>query len=230
MTFHGFQKMTLLDFPGKVACTLFAGGCNFRCPFCHNAGLVLEPGKWEAYEGDEILSFLKKRQGLLDGVCITGGEPLLHPELPDFMAAVKELGFLVKLDTNGSFPDRLKGIVSEGLADYVAMDIKNSRAKYPLTVGLSDYDIRPVEESVAFLLSGAVDFEFRTTVVRELHTVEDIQDIGAWIAGAPRYFLQNFVDSGALIGQGMHAHSPEILEKMQKSLVPYGVHAQLRGL
>ena len=230
MTFHGFQKMTLLDVPGKVACTLFTGGCNFRCPFCHNAGLVLEPGKWEAYEGDEVLAFLKKRQGLLDGVCITGGEPLMHPDLPDFIREVKKLGFLVKLDTNGSFPSRLKELVAEGLLDYVAMDIKNSRDKYPLTVGVPDYDVVPVEESVKFLLSGKVDFEFRTTVVQEFHTVEDIQDIGAWILGTPRYFLQNFVDSGALIGEGMTPISPEILDKMKKSLVEYGVPTELRGL
>ena len=230
MTFHGFQKMTLLDFPGKVACTLFTGGCNFRCPFCHNAGLVLTPQAWESYEAEDILAFLKKRQGLLDGVCITGGEPLLNHDLPEFMKNVKELGFLIKLDTNGSYPDRLQDIVAAGLADYVAMDIKNCRKKYPVTVGLPSYDIRPIEESVAFLLSGAVDFEFRTTVVREFHAVEDIQAIGEWIAGTPRYFLQNFVDSGALIGEGMHAVSPEILEEMQKSLVPYGIHADVRGL
>jgi pyruvate formate lyase activating enzyme len=148
----------------------------------------------------------------------------------DFMKKVKELGFLIKLDTNGSYPDRLQDIVSTGLVDYVAMDIKNCREKYPVTVGLPSYDIRPIEESVAFLLSGAVDFEFRTTVVREFHTVEDVQAIGEWIAGVPRYFLQNFVDSGALIGEGMHSVSPEILQEMQKSLVPYGIRAEIRGL
>lgn len=230
MTFHGFQKMTLLDFPGKVACTLFTGGCNFRCPFCHNAGLVLNPGLGESYTVEEILAFLKKRQGLLDGVCITGGEPLLNPDLADFMREVRELGFLIKLDTNGSFPDRLQDMVAEGLVDYVAMDIKNCPAKYSETVGISDYDVTPIRESVSFLLSGAVDFEFRTTVVREFHTVEDIQDIGAWIAGAPRYFLQNFVDSGALIGQNLHSVGPDVLVQMQKSLVKYGIPVELRGL
>ena len=151
-------------------------------------------------------------------------------DLPEFMKNVKELGFLIKLDTNGSYPDRLQDIVAAGLVDYVAMDIKNCREKYPVTVGLPSYDIRPIEESVVFLLSGAVDFEFRTTVVREFHSVKDIQALGRWIAGAPRYFLQNFVDSGALIGEGMHAVPPEILEEMQKSLVPYGIHASIRGL
>ena len=169
MTFYGFQKMTLLDFPGKVACTLFTGGCNFRGPFCHNAGLVLTPGAGEYYPEDEVLAFLKKRQGLLDGLCVTGGEPLLNPDVADFMQKVKELGFLIKLDTNGSFPDRLQDMVSRGLVDYVAMDIKNSRKRYPETVGIADYDdFLSIFDSKAERIT---EYEIRNTLTSKLREI-----------------------------------------------------------
>ncbi len=209
MQICGFQKMTMLDFPGKVACTVFTGGCNFRCPFCHNAMLVTDIDQGIAFSEDEIFAYLYKRKGRIDGVCVTGGEPLLQKDIFEFISKIKDTGMLVKLDTNGSYPEKLKELVSNGLVDYVAMDIKNSKAKYAETVGKPDFDISPIEESVDFLLSGAVDYEFRTTVVKEFHTTDDIADAARWIRGAKRYFLQGFVDSGNLIGENLSAVSPE---------------------
>lgn len=230
MIIHGFQKLTLLDYPGHTACTVFSGGCNFRCPFCHNAGLVLSPGQYDTVEEEEILAFLKKRRGILDGVCITGGEPLLNPDTEEFAAKVKALGYLLKLDTNGSFPERLENVVNAGLVDYVAMDIKNCLKKYPLTVGKEGFDTSPVERSVEFLRSRKVGYEFRTTVVREFHTEEDIREIGKWLAGVPRYFLQAFSDSGELIGEGLHGYSPEEYKRLLSAVREYIPSAELRGL
>ncbi len=230
MHFGGFQKLTLLDFPGVVSCTLFTKGCNFLCPFCHNAPLVSKPHEAADISSAEILSFLKKRQGVLEGVCVTGGEPLLHAELPDFLREVKALGYKIKLDTNGSFPDRLRALAEEGLIDYVAMDIKNTREKYRETADCPSLDIRKIEESVSFLLSGRVDYEFRTTVVRELHALQDIDEIGRWIAGAERYFLQGFVDSGNLIAEGFSAYSPETMAKMREKAAVYVKNAEIRGI
>ena len=227
MQFHGFQKLTLLDFPGKVACTLFTGGCNFRCLFCHNAGLVTHVGQ-AAYPEEAVLSYLEKRRGVLDGVCVTGGEPLLQAGLPAFLERVKALGYAVKLDTNGSFPDRLKALVAAGLVDYVAMDIKNAPEQYALTAG-AEVDLASVEESVSFLLSGAVDYEFRTTLVAELHTAADMEAIGAWIRGAKRYFLQTFRDSGDLIGTGYSALPAETTHAFKEIAQKYVVSAQIRG-
>ena len=227
MKIGGLQKTTLLDYPGKVACTVFTPGCNFRCPFCHNGSLVL--GGEEELSEEELLGFLKKRRGILDGVCMTGGEPLLQLGLADFLSRVKELGYAVKLDTNGSFPERLRRAVSGGLVDYVAMDIKNSPEKYAETVGVPDFDLGPVRESAAYLLSGATDYEFRTTVVREFHEASDFERIGAWIAGAPRYFLQSFKDSGDLLGEGMTAYPPEDLHAFAAIANKY-VRTELRGV
>ena len=187
MRISGLQKLTLLDYPGRVACTVFTGGCNFRCPFCHNAPLVLP----ERLEGDEngaetVLAFLKKRQGILDGVAVTGGEPLLHKDIDVFLRQVKALGYAVKLDTNGSFPERLMALVEEGLVDRVAVDIKNSPALYAKTVGVPGFDLAPVERTKNYLLSGAVEYEFRTTVVKGLHTRESLLEAARWIEGAIR--------------------------------------------
>ena len=230
MKICGFQKMTMLDFPGKVACTVFTGGCNFRCPFCHNALLVTEIDNENTFDEDEIIAYLHKRKGIIDGVCITGGEPLLQKDISEFLRKVKATGMPVKLDTNGSYPEKLRELVSEGLIDYVAMDIKNSKDKYPITVDIDDYEIRKVDESIRFLMSDAVDYEFRTTVVKEFHTAEDIVAITEWIKGAKRYFLQGFVDSGNLIGSGLSAYRPqemvEICTKAQE-IVPNTV---LRGV
>ncbi len=232
MQIHGFQKMTLLDFPGKVACTVFTGGCNFRCPFCHNALLVTQIDKGGVIPEAEVLQLLEKRIGLLDGVAITGGEPLLQSDLTDFIRKIKGMGYAVKLDTNGSFPDRLRILLEENLIDYVAMDIKNTVEKYALTVGLEQYDTAAVEESVWLLKSGKVDYEFRTTVVAEYHTVGDFETIGQWIAGAPRYFLQGFTDSGNLIGDADHLHAvpKEIMEQMRAAAAKYVPDTQLRGV
>ena len=217
MKIHGLQKMTLLDYPGKVACTVFFGGCNMRCPFCHNALLVTQVEDGGTITDTDVLDFLKTRQGLLDGVGITGGEPLLQPEIIPFAEKIKELGYSVKIDTNGTRPQVLKELVSKKLVDYVAVDIKNRKEKYAKTVDIENFDIKPVEETVEFLLSGAVDYEFRTTVVKNFHSVEDITAICEWIKGARRYFLQNFVDSGNLIGKNMQGASPRRYEKNVRS-------------
>lgn len=230
MQIHGFQKMTLLDYPGKVAATVFTGGCNFRCPFCHNALLVTELAQAPVIPEEEVLAHLEKKRRLLDGVAVTGGEPLLQKDLPAFLEKLKQMGYPVKLDTNGSFPDRLKELVKAGLADYVAVDIKNCPEKYAETVGVPDFDLTPVRETVDFLLSGAVDYEFRTTVVRAFHTAEDIEKAAAWIRGARRYFLQNFVDSGNLIRPGLTGVSPEEMEEMASRARAILPDVALRGV
>lgn len=230
MNFSGFQKLTLLDFPGHVACTLFSHGCNFRCPYCHNAMLVTEEKSGDVFSDEEILSYLKKRKGILDGVCFTGGEPLIQKELPDFIRKVKELGFLVKLDTNGSFPERLKELVGEGLVDYVAMDIKNSLSKYGDTIDIKNFSTEKVEQSIDFLVGSSINFEFRTTIVAEYHTIQDIEDIAKRIKGAKKYFLQNFVDSGNLIGENLHAVSKETLEKMRETALKHLENVEIRGI
>ena len=227
---HGFQKMTMLDFPGKVACTAFTAGCNFRCPFCHNASLVTKINNEEIYSQEEIFDYLNKRKGVLDGICITGGEPLLYDGIVEFIKKARELGLLVKLDTNGSFPEKLKYLIDNGLVDYVAMDIKNSKEKYAETIGLKEYDLSNVEKSVAILLEGKVEYEFRTTIVAEYHTTQDIVAIGNWIQGAKRYFLQNFVDSGNLIGSDMHAVSKEFMKELQIEAAKFVEKVELRGI
>lgn len=229
--FAGLQKLTLLDFPGKVACTLFTRGCNFRCPFCHNASLVVRPEEQRMYENAEIIAFLKKRVGVLDGVAITGGEPTLMVGLYDFIAKVKTMGYAVKLDTNGTRPDVLKKIVNADLVDYVAMDIKNSPEKYAYTCGLPEsYDLSKIEESKNFLMEGRVDFEFRTTVAKPFHNEEDFRRIGEWIRGDEKYFLQQFKDSGDIIGHEITACSNEEMEHFLNVLLPSVPNAQLRGV
>lgn len=230
MKIHGFQKLTLLDYPGMTACTLFFAGCNFRCPFCHNAPLVTDIDNTAVYDEAEVLSFLERRQGILDGVCITGGEPLMQPDLALFIGKIKALGYKVKLDTNGSAPDKLKAMIDSGLIDYVAMDIKNRKEKYAQTVGVEHFDITPIEESVSLLLEGKVDYEFRTTVVKEYHTVDDIEAISRWIKGATKYYLQNFVDSGNLIGTDMSAVSKETLELMKSTAEKNLNFVETRGI
>ncbi len=230
MLINGFQKLTILDYPGKVACIVFTPGCNFRCPFCHNASLVTHIDKETYLDIDEVLSYLKKRQGLLDGVVITGGEPLLQDGIEDFIAEIKSLGYSVKLDTNGSFPEKLISIVEKGLVDYVAMDIKNSKEKYGETIGVSDFDISPIEHSVEFLLQGKVDYEFRTTVVKNYHTLDDIQDIVVWLKGAHKYFLQNFVDSGDIISDGLEPVSALLLKEMKEKASEFISSVEIRGI
>ncbi len=228
MTFGGFQKLTLLDFPGVVACTLFTKGCNFRCPFCHNAPLVNRLEQAADFSEDEVLSYLRKRQGILEGVCITGGEPLIQPELEDFITNVKSMGYKVKLDTNGSFPHKLKELVSKGLLDYVAMDIKNSFGKYPATAGCESVSMQDIEESIDFLLSGALEYEFRTTVARELHTIEDIRLIAKRIQGATRYYIQNFSDTGNIIGSSLSSVDEAVIEAMCEEAAIYTIQCSHR--
>ena len=227
----GLQKLAMVDFPGKLAATVFTGGCNLRCPFCHNALLVNRLSENpETHSVEEILDFLRKRKGLLDGVVLSGGEPLLQSGAADFLEQVRSLGFAVKLDTNGCYPEALEEILKQNLVDYVAMDIKNSREKYAETVGIPDFDITPIEQSVQLLKNSGIDFEFRTTVVKEFHTAQDIVSIGQWLAGSPRYFLQQFVDSGDLVGTGCTAVEPLELQAFATLARPFFGSVTLRGI
>lgn len=230
MQIAGIQKLTLLDFPGRVACTVFLNGCNLRCPFCHNASLVLyRDGAPPPMSHEELLAFLEKRRGRLDGVCVTGGEPTLCPELPDLLREIKALGYDIKLDTNGSHPDMLHRLIAGGLLDYAAMDIKNSPARYRETCG--GIDILPqVQQSAALLMENRVDYEFRTTLVHPLHCADDLTAIGQWLRGARRYFLQQFIDSGDLIGTGLSPLCAEEMESMRQAVLPYIENTALRGL
>ena len=229
MKLCGLQKTTLLDFPGHVAATIFLGGCNFRCPFCHNSGLIGNEAE-SMFSEEEILSFLKKRKGILEGVCITGGEPTLSEDLEPFIRKIRDLGYLIKLDTNGYRPEVLKRLALNGLLDYVAMDIKNAPEKYGETIGIKGYHLENILQSVDFLLSGAVPYEFRTTVVRELHKREDFAAIGRWIRGAERYYLQGFVDSGDLIQPGLRGYTKDIMEQALEIVRRNVPNAELRGV
>lgn len=230
MNIQGIQKLTLLDYPGKMACVLFTAGCNLRCPFCHNSRLVVNPEKESEYGEEEILAFLKKRQEILDGVVITGGEPLLQKDISDFIVKIRELGYSVKLDTNGTFPEKLRELIDKGLVDYVAMDIKNSPELYAETVGVSGFDISRIKESISILLEGKVDYEFRTTVVREFHSVFGMDNIGKLIKGAKRHFLQAFVDSGEILCFGLSGVPKEEMEAMQKIMLNYVDSCEIRGI
>jgi len=228
----GLQKMTLLDYPGKVACTVFLQGCNFRCPFCHNSGLLSSAGDPEI-PTEELLTFLKKRQGLLDGVCITGGEPTLHKELPELIRTIKELGFSVKLDTNGFRPAVLKELA--GMLDYVAMDIKNCPVRYGETAGLPQIPLSHIEESMVFLIEGSLDYEFRTTVVQEFHTREDIDAMGKWFQKlspdrkVKKYFLQPYADRDSVLCSGLHRPESGDLQGFLEAILPYVHTAEIRG-
>ena len=226
----GLQKLSMVDYPGKLSATVFTGGCNLRCPFCHNALLVTRLDETPELPEAEVLAFLERRRGLLDGVVLSGGEPLLQTDAADFLRKVRDMGFAVKLDTNGCFPDRLAAILEAGLVDYVAMDIKNSPEKYPRTVGIPGFDTAAVEESVRLLTRSGVDHEFRTTFVRELHTAADVEAIGRWLQGSPRYFLQNFADSGDLIQKGWHGFTVLELQAFAAAARPFFGQVELRGV
>ena len=239
MKIHGLQKMTLLDFPGHVACTVFLGGCDLRCPYCHNYELAAGIAP-PVMEEEELFAFLKKRKGLLDGVAITGGEPCLHADLPAFMARIKELGYPVKLDTNGTHPDMLAEVLRQGLADYVAMDVKNSPAKYAVTAGMAaelsapgapvlDFLAR-ILRSIEILKASGIDYEFRTTVVEELHEAEDFDEIGKLIEGAERYYLQCFTDRDTVPFGGLSAPSKSKLEACARAVSGYVKTVQIRGV
>lgn len=231
MLISGLQKLTLLDYPGRVACTVFTAGCNFRCPFCHNAPLVLPERISEDVTEDEVLRFLKKRVGVLDGVAVTGGEPLLHKNIDGFLAKVRELGYKIKLDTNGAFPEHLMRLVRDGLVDRVAMDIKNSPEQYAETVGVPGLDLSGVEKSKNFLLEGHIDYEFRTTVVKGLHTAESLTGAAKWIAGAKEYYLQQFKDSGDVIDiRGLAAFDEKEMHELAEHVSVYVPSVQVRGV
>lgn len=227
---HGFNKLTLLDYPGRLACTVFLGHCNFRCPFCHNAGLVLNPEDEPVIPIEEILGTLKKRKGILDGVCITGGEPTVHKKLPEFVQQIKKMDYSVKLDTNGTNPQMVREMVKAGLLDYVAMDIKNSPEKYGETAGIVRADLEAIHETVEFLKSGEVDYEFRTTVTRELHKKEDFLKIRKWISGSRRYFLQAYKESEQVIHPVYSSYSREQLENFRQLLLEEISQVEIRGI
>ncbi len=229
MNIQGFQKLTLLDFPGRTACTVFTGGCNLRCPFCHNVPLVLAPEE-EPFPEEEIFQYLEKRRGVLDGVAVTGGEPLLQKDIAAFLRRVRAMGFLTKLDTNGFFPETLEALLAEGLADYVAMDVKNSREKYARTCGRQQVDLAKVDRSLALLKDSGVDYELRTTVVEGFHTTEDIERICRWIAGTKRYYLQAFKDSGILQEGSSRPLPEETMLAMQEIGRRYIPVCELRGI
>ena len=229
MKIHGLQKMTLLDFPGRVACTVFFGGCDMRCPFCHNAEL-LDGTAPAVMDDEELLTFLKKRQGLLDGVAFTGGEPLLQKDLPELSAKIRELGYPVKLDTNGTHPERLDRMIRDGLVQYVAMDIKNSQDRYAETAGVPGLDLVPVRESVSLLMNGETDYEFRTTVVAELHDDRSFRQIGQWLKGAKRYYMQKFTDRDTVPFEGLHAPDDAQMREWAEMLRPDIPAVELRGV
>ena len=226
MKIAGLQKTTLLDFPGRVACTVFLSGCNFRCPFCQN-GEILD-GKEENYSREEFFAFLDKRKGILDGVCVSGGEPLIHADIAAFLKDIKSRGYSVKLDTNGAFPEKLKELCAAGLVDFVAMDIKNSPQNYKKTAG-ADVNIDKIKESAAFLMQGDLPYEFRTTVVKELHRGEDFVRIGQWLRGAKRYFLQTFRDSDNVLQKGLTPCSDSEMRAYKQLMKPFIPSVLIRG-
>lgn len=228
----GLQKMTLLDYPGKAACTIFLSGCNFKCPFCHNRDLVFIPERYEYFDVNDIMEYLEKRKGILDGVAISGGEPLLQENLHTLIERIRELGYQVKLDTNGAYPKRLKEVVEKGLVDYVAMDIKNSPDKYARTLGMNpeSFSLDPIRESAEFLKSSQIEHEFRTTVVRELHTAEDLLEIGRWLGENETYYLQQYVDSGNVIQPGYSAYTAAEMEDLRNQVAALVPNVKLRGV
>lgn len=228
---YGLQKTTLLDYPGHVAATIFLGGCNFRCPFCHNAELLDNDVETQFCQ-DEVLGFLKKRKGILEGVCITGGEPTLQPEaLEDFIRKVRNLGLLIKLDTNGARPDVVKHLATQGLLDFVAMDIKAAPEHYPQVCGISGIDLDAIKENVAWLKSGTLPYEFRTTVVKGLHAKADFEQIGPWIESCPHYYLQNYVASDLVLQpEGFDSFSKDELLEFAGIVAPYVGAVALRGI
>lgn len=231
MLICGLNKTTLLDYPEHVAATIFTGGCNFCCPFCHNGDLVLRPSTVAPYSEEEIFSFLQKRRSVLSGVCITGGEPTLQPDLREFILKVKALGLLVKLDTNGYRPDVFIPLCEEGLIDYVAMDIKNTPAKYAETAGvISFFDFSNIEKSVQYLLHGTIPCEFRTTVVKELHTFEDLSAIAVWLQGCSHYYIQSYKETEQIIAPGFSAYPNEILKGYVEQLQSILPVVSLRGI
>lgn len=229
MKISGLQKLTLLDYPGKIACTVFLQGCNFRCPFCHNASLVIRDEK-QYIEKEEFFSFLKKRQGLVEGVCVTGGEPLMSEQTLDFLRQIKSLGYCVKLDTNGYNPDLLRKVTEEKIVDYIAMDIKNCLDKYAQTVGKENFDTEKIRCSIELIKESGIDYEFRTTVVKQLHTEEDLFTCATLAGKQSKYFLQQFKDSGDLISENLCGYTNEELSQICESIKQKGYNVTVRGV
>lgn len=230
MKIYGLNKTTLLDYPGKVAAVIFLGGCNFRCPFCQNSTLVLNPSAQPEIPVKEVLSFLKKRQGILDGVCVTGGEPTLSPDLPELLQEIRTLGYPIKLDTNGTHPELLKTLAEQNLIQMTAVDIKACPDNYPSLCGLVHPDLDAVKETVEFLKNGALDYEFRTTVVRELHSEKDFIEIGQWLTGAKAYYLQAYRDSEEVLQPGFSSYTQKELEHFREILKRTIPLVELRGI
>lgn len=225
--FCGLEKISLVDYEGKIACTLFTKGCNFKCPFCHNASLVC--GDDPEIDFNEILAYLEKRKNFLEVVCISGGEPTLNIDLEEYLVSIKQLGYLIKLDTNGTNPDLMESLIKKNLIDYVAMDIKNSPSSYDKITGTKKVNLENIQKSIDYLKSNAIDYEFRTTIVDEFHNESNIEEIGNWLQGAKRYFLQKFVDHDTCISQNLHEVPKEKALKYKRLLQKYLPNVELRG-
>lgn len=230
MQIHGFNKTTLLDYPGHLASTIFLGGCNFRCPFCHNKALVLSPDTEPTIPADEVLQYLKKRQGILEGVCVSGGEPTMETDLPSFLYSIKSLGYRIKLDTNGYRPQVIKHLYHNGLIDFIAMDIKSSPEQYSKAAGIPSLNFEKIKESASFIMESGISYEFRTTIVKELHSSREISSIGEWLKGAKFYYLQNYQDSDSVILPGYTSHTKETLETFKDILSKSMGHVSIRGI
>ena len=230
MQIHGLNKTTLLDYPEHVAATVFTGGCNFRCPFCHNSDLVINPASQPMISEEEILAFLTKRKNVLSGVCITGGEPTLQADLPEFISKIKKVGLLIKLDTNGYRPEVLKELVEKKLIDYIAMDIKSGRSGYGLAAGIQNPDFDKIQESVDFIMHCGVQYEFRTTVVKGIHEERDFREISGMIKGCRAYFLQSYKENEKVLMPGYDAFTKEELEQFAKIVRPLVQRVELRGV
>lgn len=228
MDFSGWLKLTLVDYDNHIATTFFTAGCNFRCPFCHNSDLVLRPKEAPVIPWNELLAYLKKRQGVIEGVCITGGEPTLMPDLEEKIREIKSLGYDVKLDTNGSNPEVVKRLLDEKLVDYIAMDIKNSEERYAETIGLDSIDIDKIKQSIE-IIKTAPNYEFRTTIMEELHDEESIRGMAKLIGNASKMFLQHYIDSEYCIKHGFHEVEKEKATRYAEILTELGIPTKLRG-
>lgn len=230
MIIDGMEKLTLLDFPGHLACIIFTKGCNFKCPFCQNSPLIDSQKECGKFTEEYVLNYLTKRKGILDGICISGGEPLVQPNIETFIRKVKDIGYKVKLDTNGSNPEKLKKLIDDNLIDYVAMDVKNSFYKYTDTIGKNAVNIKNLKRSIDILKNSSIDYEFRTTIVKEYHTINDIKEICNLIGHNSKYYLQNFVDSENVVKKGLHGFSKEELTNISKILSSDFSNLQIRGI
>ena len=227
MDFVGIDKFSLLDFEDKISCVLFCKPCNFRCPFCHNGTTVLEAETTIPF--DDILEYLESRKGLIDAVVVSGGEPTLMPDLKEKIIVLRKLGFLIKLDTNGTNPEVVKDLYENHLIDYVAMDIKNSFAKYAMTVGVKNSFLDKISQTIKYLMTSGIDYEFRTTLIDEFHNEQDMRDIAETIKGAKRLYLQKYVDRESCIAHGFHEVSKEKAERFVDILKGNIEQVALRG-